>query len=173
MRAQTGLLNPRTAEFLSHEGTVAYLTLGVLLPLARDGGQGRFRSLRTLDALGTSVLLCEGLKRLTHEERPDGSSADSFPSGHATAAFAIASMAARHHPKEAVLWYLGAFLIADSRVTLKRHYSHDVVTGALLGIGTAAWERSRPRGLLIAPFVRPGWDSGGGRSIQAGLYATF
>lgn len=153
--AQTGILSHRAAEFASHEGTVGYLAAGVLLPLVRDGGQGPTRFWRSVDALGTATVLSEGLKRVFREPRPDGSGErNSFPSGHATAAFAIATMQGGWRRGEAPLWYLGAFLIADSRVRLNRHRPKDVIAGAALGSGTAVWERSQPRGLILAPFVR-------------------
>ncbi len=52
------------------------------------------------------------------------------------AAFTVAGLAAglARTKTEAGLWYLGAALIADSRVTLKRHYPHDVLVGGLLGL---------------------------------------
>ncbi|WP_395088749.1 phosphatase PAP2 family protein [Armatimonas sp.] len=124
--AQTGLLDHSTAKFFSHEGNLAFLAAGVLSGDSRDRGR----------ALVTSTLLATSLKYLSHERRPDGSTFDSFPSGHASAAFTIAGLAAtRARSKtEAALWYLGAAAIADSRVTLKRHYPHDVVAGAVLGL---------------------------------------
>jgi membrane-associated phospholipid phosphatase len=171
--AQTGLLNRRSAEFFSHDGNTAFLTLGLVLPLLRDGERGPSRSLRTLDTLATNALLTQGLKYLFREKRPDGSGErNSFPSGHASAAFAIAAMQSNYRPKEAPLWFLGAFLIADSRVTLNRHRPRDVVAGAFLGVGVAAWERSEPRGILIAPFVRPRWDKDD-RGIEIGFGGVF
>ncbi len=157
--AQSGLMDQRSAEFWSHEGNVAYLALGVGLPLLRDGDKAHEHTLRAADSLVTSGLLTEVLKRLTRERRPDGSTDSySFPSGHAAAAFSVAAMESRFHPKEAPLWYLGATLIAASRVVLHRHYPRDVIAGGALGIGTSAWELSQPRGLLIAPFVKKGDD---------------
>ncbi|MBC8134490.1 MAG: phosphatase PAP2 family protein [Fibrella sp.] len=131
------------------------MIVGVVRPLLR-GRQGAGESLRTADALITSVALTEGLKRLTREKRPDGSgSVDSFPSGHTTAAFAVAAMEAHYHPKEALYWYGGAVLIAESRVGLHRHYVHDVVAGAAVGYLTAQWAIKSPRGLVLSPVIRP------------------
>lgn len=124
--AQTGILNPSSAKFFSNEGNIAFLAAGLATRDSRARGR----------ALVTSTLVVTGLKYLTHERRPDGTTHDSFPSGHASAAFTLAGMAAAsaHSRTEAALWYLGAGLIADSRVTLKRHYSHDVLVGGLLGL---------------------------------------
>jgi membrane-associated phospholipid phosphatase len=157
--AQTGLMSQQSAEFWSHGGNIAYLALGVGLPLLRDGERKNEYALRTADALATSALLAEVLKPIFKERRPDGSTDSySFPSGHATAAFSVAAMESHFHPKEWPLWYLGAALIAQSRVELNRHYPRDVIAGGALGVGTAAWELSQPRGLLIAPFVRKDAD---------------
>ncbi len=146
---------PATAQFLSREGTLAYLGLGVALPLLTDGRNGTNHSLRALDALGTSALLSAGLKVLTREKRPDTDERNSFPSGHATAAFAVAAMQSAFHPRQAVFWYAGATLIADSRVRLHRHHTQDVLAGAALGYLTARWELSRPRGLILSPVLCP------------------
>lgn len=167
---QTGLLNKSSAEFFSHQGNIAFLAAGVLLPLLRDGNKGHTHSIRAADTLLTSALLCEGLKRIFHKRRPDGTTDSfSFPSGHAAAAFAIASMEARFHPKEGALWYAGAFFIADSRVTLNRHRPEDVIAGAALGIGATAWEVSSPRGLILSPFVRRNDDG----NLEFGFRGTF
>jgi len=47
------------SRFVSGTGTVLYLGTGVVLPLLIDGKNGGQHSLRTLDSLGTSVLLCQ------------------------------------------------------------------------------------------------------------------
>jgi membrane-associated phospholipid phosphatase len=154
----------REATFASHNGTLLFLALGIFLPLVTDGSSGGRQTLRNMDALATSTLLSEGMKRLAREKRPDTEERNSFPSGHATAAFTLAQMQADRHPDQAILWYGGATLIAESRVHLKRHYTHDVVAGALLGIGVAAAEQDQPRGFLIAPFIRPD-RNGKGRTV--------
>lgn len=162
----------REANFASHSGNLIYLALGAFLPLATDGSGGKRQTLRNLDAVATSTLLCEGLKLLVREKRPDSEERTSFPSGHATAAFAMARMQADRHPDQAILWYGGAALIAESRVHLHRHYTQDVIAGALLGVGTAAAERNQPRGFLIAPFIRPN-SSGKGRTVGLSLSRSF
>ena len=134
------------------------LALGIGLPLVTDGDDELNHLLRTLDAVITSELITESLKRVTGEERPDGSDDLSFPSGRATAAFAVARMESEYHPEQAWAWYLGAALIAESRVELDAHYVHDVVAGALIGYYTAEWELHQSKGLLLFPIIEP--DSG-------------
>jgi len=90
----------QAAKFASGSGNILYLAAGVGLPLLTDG---KNHALRAADALGTSVLLAEGLKNVVREKRPDANSRDSFPSGHATAAFAVATVESQFHPKQAIL----------------------------------------------------------------------
>ncbi len=145
----------QVSKFASGDGNILFLAAGVGLPLLSDGHDGKNHSLRALDALGTSVLLSEGLKVLVREKRPDSNAHDSFPSGHATAAFAVATVESDLHPKQAPLWYLGAALISYSRVRLHRHTVGDVLAGAALGAGTARVEMAQPRGLILSPFITP------------------
>jgi len=143
----------KIADFGSGAGNLIFLAAGVGLPLLSDGHDGKNHALRAADSLLVSVALAETLKGLTREKRPDANSHDSFPSGHATAAFAVATVESELHPRQAVLWYLGAGLISYSRVRLHRHTVGDVVAGAALGYGTAQWELSQPRGLVLAPLI--------------------
>jgi membrane-associated phospholipid phosphatase len=139
--------------FASGDGNTAFLVVGTFLPLATDGSSGGRRTVRDADALLTSSLLSEGIKALVRERRPDGSNRESFPSGHATSAFALAAMESHWHPRSGPLWYTGAALIAGSRVRLHRHHIHDILVGAALGIGTAIVEWHQPRGLIVAPVL--------------------
>lgn len=141
------------AQFASGAGNILFLAAGIGLPLLTDGNQGRNHSLRALDAMGTSVLLTEGLKALVREKRPDSNAHDSFPSGHATAAFAVATMESSFHPREAPLWYAGATLISLSRIRLHRHTDADVAVGAAIGYGVSRLELSTPRGLILSPII--------------------
>ena len=145
--------DPSWAKFASGTGNLLFLGAGTLLPLVEDGKDGQQHALRTADALAVSTLLAEGLKIVTHKKRPDGSNYESFPSGHATAAFTVAAMQAHYHPRQAILWYAGATTIAASRVKLHRHYTVDVLAGAALGYATARLELGQNRGLLLRPFI--------------------
>jgi membrane-associated phospholipid phosphatase len=141
--------------FLSGTGNLIYLGAGVALPLLEDGKQGAQHTLRIVDATLTSELFTEGLKYAVRERRPDSTAHDSFPSGHATAAFAVATTESHFHPRQALLWYGGATLISASRVTLHHHFIHDVLAGAGIGYLTARWELSQRRGLILAPVIEP------------------
>ncbi len=160
----------QAADFASGSGNILYLAAGIGLPLLSDGAQGRDHALRVADALGTSVLLTEGLKSLVREKRPDSNAHDSFPSGHATAAFVVATTESALHPKQAPLWYLGATLISYSRVRLHRHYTQDVVAGAAIGFGIARLEVSAPHGLILSPLItRDRYGNAYGLQLSKGL----
>ncbi len=166
--ARADSLEHKEAQFASGAGNIIYLAAGTLAPLLQDGPDGKEHALRTADSLLTSTLITEGLKRIVREKRPDSDARTSFPSGHVTAAFAVATMQANYHPKQALLWYGGATLIAASRLQLHRHYIQDVAAGAAVGYLTARFELSRPRGLILAPFIKSR-QSGGGNGVSLSM----
>lgn len=57
----------------------------------------------------------------------------SFPSGHTTTAFTVATALTLIFPRFAVAFYLGALLVGLSRIGVLYHYPSDVVAGAMLG----------------------------------------
>lgn len=87
-----------------------------------------------------TVLLTNGvLKNIFARQRPFsppyGCPTDfSFPSGHASIAFAAAFILASFDTKRKYIYYSIASLIALSRIYLGCHYVSDVVSGAILGI---------------------------------------
>ena len=58
---------------------------------------------------------------------------DAFPSGHASASFAVAAVLARYFPEWRGLWYGGALFVAMARVVRGSHFPTDVLGGAVLG----------------------------------------
>lgn len=160
--ATTTTKGPALARFASGTGNILFLGVGTLLPLVEDGKNGQNHALRTADSLLTSTLITEALKAIVREKRPDGGARNSFPSGHATAAFAVATMQAHYHPDQAIFWYAGATAIAYSRIQLRRHFTQDVLAGAAVGYLTAQFELKQPRGFIFAPFIKPRTQGGGG-----------
>lgn len=86
--------------------------------------------------LTTAVV--QSLKRTTKVWRPDGSSANSFPSGHTATAFAAAEFL-RIEYKEVSPWigaagYFVASGIGVARIYNNRHWLSDVIAGAGIGM---------------------------------------
>lgn len=83
----------------------------------------------------------------------------SFPSGHTTQAFAVASVIAEHYDRwwEQGIAYGLAGVVGYSRIEQNAHFTSDVMAGAIIGtvIGRAVVHRhNQPRaeGVALAPF---------------------
>ena len=75
----------------------------------------------------------------------------SFPSGHAIAAFSVATVFAQRYPNprwHVWLAYGLASLVGFSRLSLQSHFSSDVFAGAALGFTIAHFVVLRPRSAL-------------------------
>jgi membrane-associated phospholipid phosphatase len=112
------------------------------LNLAGIHGKHNFKD-RTMIYL-MSNLFAEGtvfsLKGITHQLRPDGSTYNSFPSGHTAEAFASAEFM-RQEYKDVSPWYgVAGYAMATATGMLRmynnRHWLSDVVTGAGIGIAS-------------------------------------
>jgi len=100
------------------------------------------------DILNRSVILIKSellmmaivfpTKQLTHHLRPDGSSYNSFPSGHTAQAFVAATFLHKEYghisPWVSVSAYTMASAVGVLRVLNNRHYASDVLVGAGVGI---------------------------------------
>jgi membrane-associated phospholipid phosphatase len=94
-------------------------------------------------ALGEVIneALVQGLKTVVDERRPDKTDYDAFPSGHAARAFLGAEVLWQEFheasPWIGVAGYAVAVTTGYLRVKHDRHYTHDVVAGAVIGLGSA------------------------------------
>lgn len=164
-------------------------TLGnnlVLLPLiggaAASGAVFKNRklwetSLLTLESFVLANTFTVGIKRLAHRSRPDSGedfttfdgpgfsdSNTSFPSGHASRAFAVASVIASEYGDNPVvppIAYALATLTAWSRINDNKHWASDVVFGAAFGYGIGKLvSRTSPfrkgGNLAVVPATRHG-----------------
>ncbi|HEY2472977.1 MAG TPA: phosphatase PAP2 family protein [Terracidiphilus sp.] len=121
------------------------------------------------EAYGDSVVINLAMKAVTRRRRPSdvavmggdwdntffngGKSplrGSSFPSGHATAVWSVATVVAerykgRHKPWIPVLSYTLATAISCSRITESAHFPSDVWLGAALGYTIAKYQTLKPR----------------------------
>jgi len=85
-----------------------------------------------------SQVMVQASKFTVRRERPDGSNTQSFPSGHASSAFATAAVLQRHYGwKIGVPGYALGSYVALARMSWNRHHASDVVMGAGFGIASA------------------------------------
>lgn len=104
-----------------------------------DGGRSMFA---LAESAVVSQAATELLKYSIRRRRPDYSSRDSFPSGHTSFAFTMATYVARvtddwtdaWYGKLGYLAYVPAIYAGYNRTEGNRHYSTDVVFGAFLGV---------------------------------------
>ena len=149
-------------------GTAGVSALGMVL----SGDDSRYYHVKGLaQSLSTGVFVTGAIKVAVGRHRPDWSedsntpgSRRSFPSGHATQAFAIATYTGlylrqhvfdKYRGNRTLPWWevaaygglaLGATALAGERVFHNRHHLSDVVIGGLLGTTSSAlfyWYQER------------------------------
>ena len=110
--------------------------------------------LLALHAIGHSQIVTAAVKQATNRQRPvvvDGRAGfwkggDSFPSGHSTTTFAVATVFAyeyKHRPVIPIVSYSVAGAVSLSRVGANRHWVSDIVVGGSVGflIGRYVYKR--------------------------------
>jgi membrane-associated phospholipid phosphatase len=116
----------------------------------RNGGR---RGLLGGSAVAAAGLLDQVLKNLLCRARPNAVDAGlffrefpcvparyavaSFPSGHATTVFALATVLSLWYPRWTAAWLALAAVVGWSRIVLGSHFPSDVVAGAVLGVAVA------------------------------------
>jgi membrane-associated phospholipid phosphatase len=118
-------------------GAVVAPLVGALFVAGRFAPQGRFRAMSYdfAQALAVTEAYTGIFKYAVQRPRPDGSDNLSFPSGHTSAAFALATVSEHHFGwKLGVPAYLLAAGIGYSRMEYNKHNLSDVLAGATLGI---------------------------------------
>lgn len=104
-------------------------------------GQSSWKRLAASNAISAMFMagLTNSLKYTVRERRPDGSSSNSFPSGHTATAFMAATILHKEYgqtqsPWYSVAGYSMATATAVGRVLNNRHWVTDVLVGAGVGI---------------------------------------
>ena len=119
--------------------------------------------IRSAEASVDSVLLYAALKAVFARQRPYSGEGEgrffsgnwtngSFPSGHATFAWTLASVMAHEYPNwpMRLLMYGVATAVSTTRVTGGVHFPADVFSGSVIGfgVGTYVTHKDRPKVLL-------------------------
>ena len=122
---------------------IQYAPMVLTWGLKATGYEGRSAWGRLLasNALSAAIMagLVNGIKYSAAEERPDGSTSNSFPSGHTATAFMAATILHKEYGLTRSLWYsVGGYAVATGigafRVMNNRHWVSDVMMGAGIGI---------------------------------------
>ena len=131
-------------DLLAHGLAAAAVGLAlVLLGLATRNRRFVRVGLAVLVAAALAGLAANGLKLVFRVPRPHTPGSFSFPSGHATTAFAVAAVLARAFPAGGPLFAFVALFGGLARVYFRDHYTFDIVAGGLLGtiIGLVVFPR--------------------------------
>lgn len=121
-----------------------YVPAAVMVGLKAFGYEGRSSWGRMLvsDAFSGALMagMVNGLKYTVRRPRPDGTSRNSFPSGHTATAFMTAAMLHKEYGWRSPWFSIGGYTLAAftgvSRVLNDRHYLTDVMAGAAIGISS-------------------------------------
>ena len=133
---------------LTHLGGVWCSVLAALVPMIVGGTHVRVVAFQAGMNLLVSHLVVQVVKRKLRRERPHVRLAChalvqcpdkfSFPSGHATAAMAVAIIYAASFPSLALPLLLVSGLVGISRICLGVHYPGDVFVGQAIALATGA-----------------------------------
>lgn len=111
------------------------------LKLAGVKGRSSWGRMLVSDAFSAALMAVavNSIKKASHVRRPDGSSRNSFPSGHTATAFMAATMLHKEYGLTRSPWYsIAGYSIATftgvSRQLNNRHWLSDVMVGAGIGI---------------------------------------
>lgn len=129
-------------------GGAIFSSLFALVLLIFGNRKIKLIGIEALVILFISQIIVQSLKKLLSRERPYAIieklntfgidlSDYSFPSGHTTASFSIATTIALNIPKLTYIVFIVATIIGISRIYLGVHYPTDVAAGLILGVGSA------------------------------------
>jgi membrane-associated phospholipid phosphatase len=113
---------------------LAYSLMQTIAGGLYDDPYGHSRAIGMLKASGYAAGVSTILKNTIQEPRPNSNDRNSFPSGHATTAFAFSGYVWEEHG-----WMAGvpstliASFVGLSRMNDNRHYLHDVIAGSTIG----------------------------------------
>ena len=124
-------------DYLRFVPSAAYLGLG-FIPGVKARHNTRDRLLIAATSHASMLLLGYGFKFVIKERRPDMSDRKSFPSGHVSLAFTGAElMRMEYGTTYGIAGYITASAVAFLRLYNEKHWLHDVVMSAGIGILSA------------------------------------
>ena len=132
-----------------------YIPYAAVYAFDAAGIRSKHSTLRKTSTIGTAIVVnlvvIQGLKYSIAEPRPDGSSNNSFPSGHTATAFMGAHIFHKEYKHKSPFYSIAAYTLATItgvfRQLNNRHWISDVFAGAGIGIGTTE----------LAYFLNDGW----------------
>ena len=142
---------PTSADTLADAATKSLAPLVILgeVSLLTNGEAGKAQALQGVKALVVTSVLTEAMKSIVRKKRPNSNELTSLPSGHASTAFAMATVVADYQPQYKWLAYGAAATIGWSRVEVGAHDWIDVAAGAALGYAVA--KRYTGQDLVVTP----------------------
>lgn len=180
-----GLAGWRDGHYFRADDYVQYLPVVSYLGLSLLGIKPKHGYVEQICVLGTSYatmgILVNAVKYIVKEKRPDGSSRNSFPSGHTATAFMGAELVRMEYKDASPFYGIGAYTIACGvaflRLYNERHWCNDVLAGAGIGILSARvgyWllplerklfrldRKKEPMDLVVCPYYHSGSRAYGG-----------
>jgi hypothetical protein len=153
--------------------TLAIVSLGIWgIGYWKENPAWKSAGLYTLLAHGFSGLVAQILKHSLGRPRPRfmdtttwevGPSFaighDSFPSGHTSASFSVATILAFYFPAGRWLWFGLAAFVSACRITKGSHFPTDVLGGIIVGIGSG----------LVLVYTRHQWKTAIAHTFVHGL----
>lgn len=135
--------NESVPDFKTHaDDYLQYFPIAAVYGLNACGVKGKNNVGNSMAMLIKSELLMlaitQPLKRWTNVVRPDGSTDNSFPSGHTAQAFVAATFLHKEFGDKSIWYSVGAYTCATTigamRILNNRHWLSDVLAGAGMGI---------------------------------------
>ncbi|WIV11592.1 phosphatase PAP2 family protein [Proteiniborus sp. MB09-C3] len=129
-------------------GGLIFSGLMPLILIVINFSRTRHLGIELLASLSFSQVFVQVLKRALTRERPYNILENirtfdivlkdySFPSGHTTASFSMATILTYYFPQLMIIFITLAFLVGISRIYLAVHYPSDVIVGIILGVSSS------------------------------------
>jgi len=134
----------RIMPFITELGGALFSSALPIILIIINIGKSRVLGIELLASLSVSQIFVHTLKKLLSRERPYNILKNintfgiklkdySFPSGHTTASFSMATVLSYYMPQLMIAFVFVALIVGISRIYLAVHYPSDVLVGIVLG----------------------------------------